>query len=151
MRHASRSSGLLHVEVSWVRVSQFASKMAEVRQQVVHVASSWRSREDRVKEGRVNAMGCDGPCYLCFAVFFVLCPRGILVFQSFSWAYFLRLDFARTQVPRSTAHLVFICAKFSFFSPTLSCLRIFRWQPVVSFSRLALVFGHQEQRPVFGL
>jgi hypothetical protein len=41
-RHASRSSGLLHVEASRDRVSQFASKLAEMRQRVVHVAPSWR-------------------------------------------------------------------------------------------------------------
>jgi hypothetical protein len=40
MGHASRSSGLLHRKVSWARVSQFASKLAEEQQRVVHVASS---------------------------------------------------------------------------------------------------------------
>jgi hypothetical protein len=38
--HASRSSGLLHREASWARVSQFASKLAEEQRRVVHVASS---------------------------------------------------------------------------------------------------------------
>jgi hypothetical protein len=38
--HASRSSGLLHVEASRARVSQFASKLTEARRRVVHVAPS---------------------------------------------------------------------------------------------------------------
>jgi hypothetical protein len=59
--HASRSSGLLRVEASRTRVSQFASKLAEVRQRVVHVASSWRSREDQVEDWRFNATDCVGP------------------------------------------------------------------------------------------
>jgi hypothetical protein len=42
VRHWLRSSGLLRVEASRSRVSQFASKLAEARRQVVHVASSWR-------------------------------------------------------------------------------------------------------------
>jgi hypothetical protein len=49
--HASRSSGLLHLEASRSRVSQFASKLVEERQRVVHMASSWRSHEDEVKDG----------------------------------------------------------------------------------------------------
>jgi hypothetical protein len=43
VRHTSRSSGLLHLEVSRARVFQFASKLAMERWWVVHVASSWRS------------------------------------------------------------------------------------------------------------
>jgi hypothetical protein len=46
MGHASISNDLLHREASRARVSQFASKLAEERQRVVHVASSRRSRED---------------------------------------------------------------------------------------------------------
>jgi hypothetical protein len=38
--HASRSSGLLQVKASRASVSQFASKLAEARRWVVHVASS---------------------------------------------------------------------------------------------------------------
>jgi hypothetical protein len=40
--HASRSSGLLHRKVSQDRFFQFASKLTEERQRVVHVASSRR-------------------------------------------------------------------------------------------------------------
>jgi hypothetical protein len=78
--HTSRSSGLLHVEVSQARVSQFTSKLAEARRQVMHVALSWRSREDQVEDGWINAMGYVRLCYPCFAVFFVLGYRGNLVF-----------------------------------------------------------------------
>jgi hypothetical protein len=46
---------------------------------VVHVASSWRSREDEVKDGWIDAMGCIGLFYLNFVVFVVIGPRGILV------------------------------------------------------------------------
>jgi hypothetical protein len=35
---------------------------------MVHVAPLWRSREDEVE---------DRPCYPCFAIFYVLGPRGI--------------------------------------------------------------------------
>jgi hypothetical protein len=77
--HASRSSGLLRVKASRARVSQFASKPAEARRQVVHVALSWRLRRIEVEDGQVDTMSYVGPCYRYFAVFFVLCRRGILV------------------------------------------------------------------------
>jgi hypothetical protein len=44
------------------------------------VAPSQRLREDQVEDERVNAMGCVGPFYPNFVVFFVLGPRGVLVF-----------------------------------------------------------------------
>jgi hypothetical protein len=47
---------------------------------VVHIASSRRSREDQVEDGRVNAMGCIGLCYLYFVIFYILDTMGILVF-----------------------------------------------------------------------
>jgi hypothetical protein len=47
---------------------------------MVHVASWWRLRGDQVKDGQVDAMGCVGPCYPYLAIFFVLRPRGNLVF-----------------------------------------------------------------------
>jgi hypothetical protein len=61
--HTSRSSGLLRVKASRVRVSQFASKLADTRRQVVHVAPSRRLRRDQVEDGRVDATGCVGPFY----------------------------------------------------------------------------------------
>jgi hypothetical protein len=42
---------------------------------MVHVASSWRSRGDEAKDGRVDVMGCIGPCYPYFVVFTLLGPR----------------------------------------------------------------------------
>jgi hypothetical protein len=48
---------------------------------MVHVASSWRLRRDQVKDGRVDVMGCIGPFYPNFAIFYVLGPRGILSFS----------------------------------------------------------------------
>jgi hypothetical protein len=74
MGHMSRSSGLLHREASRDRVFQFDLW------RVVHVASLWRSREDKVKDGRVDAMGCIGLFYPNFDIFIVLGSRSILVF-----------------------------------------------------------------------
>jgi hypothetical protein len=47
---------------------------------MVHVTSSWRSRADEDEDGRVEAIGCIRPFYCNFAIFYVLGPRGILVF-----------------------------------------------------------------------
>jgi hypothetical protein len=57
-----------------------ASRLAEARRRVVHVAPSWRLCEDQVKDGRVSEMGCVKPCYPYFAIFDVLGPKGLLVF-----------------------------------------------------------------------
>jgi hypothetical protein len=78
--HTSRSSGLLCVEASRARVSQFPSKLAEARRWDVHVAPSRRSHEDQVEDGRLDVTGCVRLCYPYFAVFIVLDTRGILVF-----------------------------------------------------------------------
>jgi hypothetical protein len=56
-----------------------ASRLAEARQRVVHVAPSWRLCWSHVEDGRVNAMGCIGPFYSTFIIFNVLDPRGIVV------------------------------------------------------------------------
>jgi hypothetical protein len=45
----------------------------------VHVALSRRLRRRQAEAGRVDAMGYVGPCYSCFAVFFLLVSRGIVV------------------------------------------------------------------------
>jgi hypothetical protein len=79
VRHTSRSSGLLCQEASRVRVSQFASKLAEERRWVVHVASSWRSYGDEDDDRRVDAMGCIKLLYPNFVLFFVLGHKGSLV------------------------------------------------------------------------
>jgi hypothetical protein len=54
---------------------------AEARRRVVHVAPSRRLHRGQVKDGRVNATGCVGPCYPYFAIFFLLGPRGIVIFS----------------------------------------------------------------------
>jgi hypothetical protein len=77
MRHASRSSDLLHVKASLARVSQSGLKIGGGTTTGVAPSQSlhWRQVED----GWVNAMGCVGPCYPTFAVFNALGPRGIVV------------------------------------------------------------------------
>jgi hypothetical protein len=71
---------------TWKQVGQgfpsLASRLVETRRRVVHVAPSRRLRE-QVEDGRVDVMGCVGPCYPCFAIFLVLGPRGIVVFLVF--------------------------------------------------------------------
>jgi hypothetical protein len=44
------------------------------------VAPSRRLRQDQVKDGQVDATGYIGPCNLYFGVFYVLDPRGLVVF-----------------------------------------------------------------------
>jgi hypothetical protein len=46
---------------------------------MVHVALSRRLRWRQVEDGRVDAMGYVGSCYLTFAVFNILDPRGIVI------------------------------------------------------------------------
>jgi hypothetical protein len=75
------------VDVSWARIFQFVSKLAEARQRVVHVAPSQRSREDQAKDRQVDAMGCVGPYYSCFIIFIVLGPSDILVVLVFYLDY----------------------------------------------------------------
>jgi hypothetical protein len=47
---------------------------------VMHVAPSWRSREDQVKNGWVDAMSYTGPFYPKIIIFYILGYKGILVF-----------------------------------------------------------------------
>jgi hypothetical protein len=47
--------------------------------QMVHMASSWRFHRVEAEDRRVDMMGCVGPFYPNFAIFIILCPRGILV------------------------------------------------------------------------
>jgi hypothetical protein len=46
---------------------------------MVHVALSWRSRGDKVKDGRVDTTGCIGLFYPFFAIFVVLGHNDSLV------------------------------------------------------------------------
>jgi hypothetical protein len=78
--HASRYSGLLHVEVSQTSIFQSGLKTGRcvttggARGTIADVALS------QVEDGRVDAMGCIGSCYTYFTIFFLLGPRGIVVF-----------------------------------------------------------------------
>jgi hypothetical protein len=69
---------------TWKQVTlgfpSLVSRLVEARRRVVHVAPSWRLRRDQVENGRVDAMGCIRPCCPYFAIFYVLGPRGIIVF-----------------------------------------------------------------------
>jgi hypothetical protein len=57
-----------------------ASRLAEARRRVVHVASSQRFRQNQVEDGRVDATGYIRPCYPYFAIFYVLGHMSIVVF-----------------------------------------------------------------------
>jgi hypothetical protein len=72
MGHTSRSSDLLRLKASRVRVFQFDSKLVEKRRWVVRVTLSWRSREDEVEDGRIDAANCIGLFYPYFTVLVVL-------------------------------------------------------------------------------
>jgi hypothetical protein len=82
--HASRSSGLLHLEASWVRVSQSSLNTGGGVTQMVHVASSQRSHGVEAENGRVDATGCFRLFYPNFVAFFVLGHKSNLVI-SFSY------------------------------------------------------------------
>jgi hypothetical protein len=77
--HALRSSCLLHMETSWARVSQSGLKTSRGATAGVHMPPLRRLRRSQVEDGRVDVTGCVRPCYPCFAVFFLLGPRGIVV------------------------------------------------------------------------
>jgi hypothetical protein len=70
--HASRSSSLLHVESSWTSVSHSSLMTGGGIAQIVHVASSWRSRGDEAEDGWVDTMGCIELFYPYFAIFVVV-------------------------------------------------------------------------------
>jgi hypothetical protein len=63
----------------WLGFPSLASRLAEAQRWVVDVAPSRRLRQSQVQDGRVDATGCIGPCYPCFAVFILLGPRVIVV------------------------------------------------------------------------
>jgi hypothetical protein len=77
--HASRSSDLLYVEARLARVFSLASRLAEVRQRVVHVAPSQMLCQSQVEDGRVDTIGCVRSCYPCFIIFILLCHRSTVV------------------------------------------------------------------------
>jgi hypothetical protein len=63
----------------WLGFSSLASRLAEARRWVVHVAPSWRLCRSQVEDGRIDAMGCVEPSYPIFAVFNVLDHSNIVV------------------------------------------------------------------------
>jgi hypothetical protein len=69
---------------AWKQVAlgfpSLASRLADARRRVVHVAPLQRLRRDQVEDGWVDVMNCVRPCYAYFTVFYVLGPRGIIVF-----------------------------------------------------------------------
>jgi hypothetical protein len=78
--HVSRSSGLLHVEASRARVFQSGLKIVGCATRMVYVTSLRRLRRGQVENVRIDMMGYIRPYYPFFAIFFVLCPRCVLVF-----------------------------------------------------------------------
>jgi hypothetical protein len=70
--HTSRSSGLLRLEASRVRVSQSSLKNGGGVVWMVHMALSRRSCGDEAEDGRIDVMGCIRVFYLNFVVFVVL-------------------------------------------------------------------------------
>jgi hypothetical protein len=62
----------------------FASKLVEEQQQMVHVASSQKSRGREVKDGRFDSNGCGTakvrPNYPSMVVVFILAHKGIQIF-----------------------------------------------------------------------
>jgi hypothetical protein len=78
--HVSRSSSLLHVEEVGLTFPCLASRLAEAQRRVVHVAPSQRLRRVQAKNGWVDVTGCVGPFYPRIMIFYVLGPRGIVVF-----------------------------------------------------------------------
>jgi hypothetical protein len=58
-----------------------ASRLMQVQQRVVHVASSWRLRRVEAKDGQVDAMGCVRTFYSKIIVFYVLDHMDNLAFN----------------------------------------------------------------------
>jgi hypothetical protein len=56
-----------------------ASRLAEARRRVMHVAPSRRLRRDQVEDGWIDATGYIGPCYPYFTVFYVSRRMNVVV------------------------------------------------------------------------
>jgi hypothetical protein len=80
VEHVLRSSGLLRLEASRVRVSQSGLKIGGGVVWIVHVTSSWMLHRVKAKDGRVDVTRCIRLFYSNFIISVVLDPRGILVF-----------------------------------------------------------------------
>jgi hypothetical protein len=80
MGHTWRSSGLLYMEASLARVSQLGLNTGGDAAWMVHVTSSRRLSRVKAEDGWVDVTGCVRPFYPNFVIFYVLVPRGILMF-----------------------------------------------------------------------
>jgi hypothetical protein len=67
--HVLRSSGLLYVESSHVRVFSLASRLVKMRQRVVHVAPSWRLRQSQSKTDGSMRWAVSDPATLALPFF----------------------------------------------------------------------------------
>jgi hypothetical protein len=67
------------VEANRARIFQSGLKTGGGATWMVHVTSLRRSREDQVENRRIDASDCTKPCYLYFAIFYILDPKGILI------------------------------------------------------------------------
>jgi hypothetical protein len=65
----------------WLEFLILASRLAEARRQVLHVAPLQRLRRSQVEDGWVDAIGFVVPCYPCFVVFILLDHKSIVVFS----------------------------------------------------------------------
>jgi hypothetical protein len=77
--HTLRYIGLLHMKANRDRVTQFASKLTEVRRRMMHTAPSGMLRRDEAENGRIDVMNYVGLCYPYFIIFIVLDPMNIVV------------------------------------------------------------------------
>jgi hypothetical protein len=78
--HASRSSDLVCVKVSRDRVFHSGLKTGGSAMTDGCMTPLRRLRRKQVEDRWVDAMGCVGPCYSCFAIFVLLGLMGIIVF-----------------------------------------------------------------------
>jgi hypothetical protein len=80
-RHPAACFVVKQVELGF---PSFASKLAKERRQVVHVASSQRSRGSKAKDGQFDGVRCGSvkvrPNYPSLDIIFLLAHMGILVF-----------------------------------------------------------------------
>jgi hypothetical protein len=53
--------------------TSLTSRLAEAQRWVMHVAPSWRFRQDQVEDRWVDATGCVRPCYPYFVALPLLC------------------------------------------------------------------------------
>jgi hypothetical protein len=78
--HTSRSSDLLHLKANRGRIFQSGLKTnggataGGARGTIAEV------RRDQVEDGQIDVIGCVGPCYPYFTIFYVLATRSIVVF-----------------------------------------------------------------------